>query len=269
MLATPWPATEAAVNEAGDLTDKVVIDCTNPLKPDLSGLAFGYNTSAAEQIAEWARGAKVFKAFNTTGYNIMANPVINGTRTVMFVCGDDAAAKPKVLQLASDIGFDAVDASPLTQARLLEPSGNALDFARFQRVGWTRLQIGSIAPGNLKSPNRIHLMVIGVGDGRGLSQDESDFRIFVLRPKIRVLRGLPRLLRRLGTPFRGRYWNVHPCAKRGAGAARVMALRRQLPRSTVLVSITGIDEFRQRRSAKGHKYRRPESRRTLAEDCST
>ncbi len=121
VLATPWPATEAAVNEAGDLTDKVVIDCTNPLKPDISGLAFGYNTSAAEQVAHWAKGAKVFKAFNTTGYNIMANPVINGTRTVMFVCGDDAATKPKVLQLATDIGFDAVDAGPLTQARLLEP----------------------------------------------------------------------------------------------------------------------------------------------------
>ena len=121
VLATPWPATEAAVKEAGDLTDKVVIDCTNPLKPDISGLAFGYNTSAAEQVAHWAKGAKVFKAFNTTGYNIMANPVINGTRTVMFVCGDDAAAKAKVLQLATDLGFDAVDAGPLTQARLLEP----------------------------------------------------------------------------------------------------------------------------------------------------
>jgi predicted dinucleotide-binding enzyme len=51
----------------------------------------------------------------------MADPVINGTRTVMFVCGDDEAAKPLVLQLASDLGFDAVDAGKLTQARLLEP----------------------------------------------------------------------------------------------------------------------------------------------------
>jgi predicted dinucleotide-binding enzyme len=67
------------------------------------------------------QGAKVFKAFNTTGSNIMANPVINGIRTVMFVCGDDEAVKPTILKLATEIGFDAVDAGKLVQARLLEP----------------------------------------------------------------------------------------------------------------------------------------------------
>lgn len=121
VLATPWPATEDAIKQAGDLSGKVVIDCTNPLKPDLSGLALGHSTSGAEQVAQWAKGAKAFKAFNTTGYNIMSDPVINGTRTVMFVCGDDEVTKPLVLQLASDVGFDAVDAGKLVLARLLEP----------------------------------------------------------------------------------------------------------------------------------------------------
>jgi 8-hydroxy-5-deazaflavin:NADPH oxidoreductase len=121
VLATPWQATEAAVRQAGDLSGKVVIDCTNPLKPDVSGLEVGFGTSGAEQVAGWAKGARVFKAFNTTGYNVMADPVIDGTRTVMFVCGDDEAAKPAVLRLASDIGFDAIDAGKLVQARLLEP----------------------------------------------------------------------------------------------------------------------------------------------------
>jgi predicted dinucleotide-binding enzyme len=121
VFATPWPATEEAIRSAGNLAGKIVIDCTNPLKPDLSGLEVGHTTSGAEMVAEWARGAKVFKAFNTTGFNIMANPIINGIPTVMFVCGDDEAAKPVVLQLASDVGFEAVDAGKLTQARLLEP----------------------------------------------------------------------------------------------------------------------------------------------------
>lgn len=121
VFATPWPATEQAVRSAGNLAGKVVIDVTNPLKPDLSGLEIGHTTSGAEKVAKWARGAKVFKAFNTTGFNIMADPVINGTRMVMFVCGDDEAAKPAVLRLAADVGFDAVDAGKLTQARLLEP----------------------------------------------------------------------------------------------------------------------------------------------------
>jgi predicted dinucleotide-binding enzyme len=121
VFARPWPATEAAVKSAGDLSGKIVIDCTNPLKADLSGLEIGQTTSGGEQVAGWARGAKVFKAFNTTGFNIMANPVIQGIPTVMFVCGDDAASKPRVLQLASDLGFNAIDAGPLKQARLLEP----------------------------------------------------------------------------------------------------------------------------------------------------
>jgi 8-hydroxy-5-deazaflavin:NADPH oxidoreductase len=121
VLATPWPATEAAVHAAGDLRGKTVIDCTNPLKQDVSGLEVGFTTSGAERVAQWAKGAKVFKAFNTTGSNNMADPVINGIPTVMFVCGDDEAAKHVVMQLAADIGLDAVDAGSLEQARLLEP----------------------------------------------------------------------------------------------------------------------------------------------------
>jgi len=38
-----------------------------------------------------------------------------------FVAGDDASARATVLGLARDIGFDAVDAGPLKNARLLEP----------------------------------------------------------------------------------------------------------------------------------------------------
>src|SRR5207248_6690060 len=71
VLATPWPATEVAVRAAGDLRGKIVIDCTNPLRPDLSGLEVGFTTSGAERVAEWADGARVFKAFNTTGSNNM------------------------------------------------------------------------------------------------------------------------------------------------------------------------------------------------------
>ena len=123
VLATPWPATRDAIQAAGNLAGKVVVDCTNPLKEDFSGLALGYTTSGAEQVAEWAKGAKVFKAFNQTGFNIMGNPAFDGQRAVIFVCGDDDARKPTVLQLATDIGFEAIDAGNLVIARLLEPYG--------------------------------------------------------------------------------------------------------------------------------------------------
>jgi hypothetical protein len=121
VLATPWPATEEAIHAAGNLSGKVVIDCTNPLKPDFTGLSIGHTTSGAEEVAKWAKGASVFKAFNQTGFNIMRDPVLEGRHSVMFVCGDDEAHKPTVLRLATDVGFEAIDAGALAIARLLEP----------------------------------------------------------------------------------------------------------------------------------------------------
>jgi 8-hydroxy-5-deazaflavin:NADPH oxidoreductase len=121
ILATPWNAARAALQSAGDLTDKIVIDCTNPLKEDVSGLVIGHTTSAAEQVAQWAVEAKVCKAFNQTGFQNMANPKFSSGNAVMFVCGDDSDSKKIVLQLAEQIGFESIDAGGLSVARLLEP----------------------------------------------------------------------------------------------------------------------------------------------------
>ena len=121
LLATPWPAAQAAVAAAGDLSGKILIDATNPLKPRLEGLEIANTASGAEQVAAWARGARVVKAFNTVGFNIMANPRFNGRGAVLFLCGDDPAAKQTVSSLASELGFEPEDAGPLARARLIEP----------------------------------------------------------------------------------------------------------------------------------------------------
>ncbi|MGP0075586.1 MAG: NADPH-dependent F420 reductase [Bryobacteraceae bacterium] len=121
LLAMPWPVTQQVFAGLGDLNGKLLIDATNPLLPDLSGLALGTTTSGAEQVSSWARGAKVVKAFNTVGANIMENSTFDGHRPVMFYCGDDAQAKQVVKKLIDELVFEAVDAGPLRQARLLEP----------------------------------------------------------------------------------------------------------------------------------------------------
>lgn len=121
VLTTPWPATHAAIQSAGDLAGRIVVDCTNPLKPDLSGLTLGHTTSAAEQVAQWATGARVVKCFNTTGADNMAKPQYGSDRAVMFLAGDDPAARATVKRLGEDLGFEMVDAGSLEIARLLEP----------------------------------------------------------------------------------------------------------------------------------------------------
>ncbi|MEZ5402092.1 MAG: NADPH-dependent F420 reductase [Bryobacteraceae bacterium] len=120
LLATPWPATQSVL--AGlPLSGKVLIDATNPLLANLHGLEYGTTTSGAENVEQWAPGARVVKAFNTVGFKVMANPVFDGRAAAMFLCGDDGESKETVQELARAIGFDARDAGGLRQARLLEP----------------------------------------------------------------------------------------------------------------------------------------------------
>lgn len=121
VLATPWKATkEVVTNLSSHLDNKILVDCTNPLKPDLSGLDATREKSGAHYVAEWAKGARVVKAFNTTGFNIMAQPVINDQKSLMPVASDDEEARKTVMALAEEIDFDAVDFGNLSFAYLLE-----------------------------------------------------------------------------------------------------------------------------------------------------
>jgi predicted dinucleotide-binding enzyme len=120
VLCTPWQSTEQAIADCGELAGRIVVDCTNPLTPDFSALEIGHTTSGAEQVAAWARGARVCKAMNQIGAPMMDHPDVEGT-PVMLVCGDDAAAKDVTSTLVSELGFEVVDAGELALARLLEP----------------------------------------------------------------------------------------------------------------------------------------------------
>ena len=121
LLATPWEAAREALGTAGNLTNKILIDATNPLLPGLAGLEVGGTTSAGELIAGWAAGARVVKCFNTVGFNNMANASFPQGEVALPYCGDDAEAKKVVAKLVTELGFEAIDAGPLMQCRLLEP----------------------------------------------------------------------------------------------------------------------------------------------------
>jgi predicted dinucleotide-binding enzyme len=123
MIAVPFGAVDDALRELGGAIDgKVVVDVTNALTPDYQ-LALGYSTSGAEELQKKAPKARVAKAFNTVFAANMDSGHVKGEQLSAFVASDDDDAKKTVLEMARAIGFDAVDAGPLRNARLLEPLG--------------------------------------------------------------------------------------------------------------------------------------------------
>jgi NADPH-dependent F420 reductase len=122
VLAVPYEEIPSALKNAGDLTGKILLDVTNALKTNSLEMAVGYSTSASEEIAKIAPGAKVVKAFNTV-FAVVENPMFSVHKPTIFVASDHKDAKKTVMDLANQIGFKAYDAGPLKNARLLEPLG--------------------------------------------------------------------------------------------------------------------------------------------------
>ncbi len=115
LLSIHWPGAEEVVKEqASNLNGKILIDATNRMRPG------PLNPAAAEDIASWAKGAKVVKAFNSLGAGNLTQLQFGDLRADTFMCGDDPAAKAIVAELARAAGFDVVDAGPFANVVLVE-----------------------------------------------------------------------------------------------------------------------------------------------------
>lgn len=123
IVATAYQDAVAALKALGDLSGKVVIDITNPLSADYMSLTIGHKTSAAEEIAQALPHAQVVKAFNTLFAQVLADgpTFANGQQGSVFVAGDSERAKQTAVAIAQSLGWDAVDAGGLANARYLEP----------------------------------------------------------------------------------------------------------------------------------------------------
>lgn len=124
ILAVDWGAAQSALEQCGDLTDTVLIDCTNPLTMSEEGLelAVGFETSAGEILAGQT-DAKVVKTLNQVGSPVMASAHDFPIRPIQFVAGEDEEAKALVSSLLRDIGFEPIDYGGIKNARKMEPLG--------------------------------------------------------------------------------------------------------------------------------------------------
>jgi predicted dinucleotide-binding enzyme len=119
MLAVPWGAIDQALEEAGSLAGKVVVDATNQY-------GTGPKPADGQTVAEFnsARmpGARYVRGFNTltSGFQAEASNRPRDERAVLFTCGDYPAAKGIVAKLIEDAGFTAVDLGPNAAAAVME-----------------------------------------------------------------------------------------------------------------------------------------------------
>jgi predicted dinucleotide-binding enzyme len=121
VLAVPFTALNAVADIIREnIIGKVIVDATNALDSEMN-LALGFTSSGAETLQKNLFGSYVVKAFNTVFAQHMASGSLDNQKLTSFVSSDHDKSKEVVIKLATDIGFDAIDAGPLKNARLLEP----------------------------------------------------------------------------------------------------------------------------------------------------
>lgn len=124
LLAVHWSRIPDVLEQAGDLSGKVLITCCLPRDIDNTVLLIGHTSSGAEELAKRVPGTPVVSAFHTIPNQVLPGVFARRNETPrpgLILSGDDAEAKKLVARLIQDIGFDPIDAGPLSIARYTEP----------------------------------------------------------------------------------------------------------------------------------------------------
>lgn len=110
VVAVPWQHLQNALADLPPWEGRIVVDTTNPVvMPGFRVADLGGRTSS-EVVADLVPGARVVKAANTLTPELLgADPQQDGGRRVLFMSGDDAAAKADVGKILQKIGFAAID----------------------------------------------------------------------------------------------------------------------------------------------------------------
>ena len=124
VLALYYPVEREVAQQYRDqLAGKILVEISNPLNESYDDLATPPGTSAAEEIARLAPGARVVKAFNTTFAGTLVQGEVAGQQLDVFLASDDADAKARLAAILRAGGMRPLDAGPLKRARQLEGVG--------------------------------------------------------------------------------------------------------------------------------------------------
>ncbi|MGB7195034.1 MAG: NAD(P)-binding domain-containing protein [Collimonas pratensis] len=121
ILCVRWEQAKQALAEISDWGGRILVDATNrPASEDAEG------KTSSEIIASYAPGAGVIKALNTLVMNWMPDSSENDRKLVLFMSGDDKAAKQKLARVLDEAGFAPVDLGGLIESGRLQEFGAPL-----------------------------------------------------------------------------------------------------------------------------------------------
>jgi 8-hydroxy-5-deazaflavin:NADPH oxidoreductase len=119
VISVPWTVLPLALEQAGPLEGKIVIDTTNQFgAPPLPRAG---ETAAAFNAARMP-GARYTKSFNTltAAFQAEAAGRQGDERVVQWLCGDDPGAKEVVAGLVDDAGFVPIDLGRIAGCEVME-----------------------------------------------------------------------------------------------------------------------------------------------------
>jgi 8-hydroxy-5-deazaflavin:NADPH oxidoreductase len=119
IFAVPWDVIPLALEQAGDLAGKIVVDTTNQFG---AGRMPPAGQTAAQFNAARMPGARYTKSLNTltAGFQADAAGRLGAARVVQWICGDDLQAKHVVAGLIDDIGFAPIDLGGTASCAVME-----------------------------------------------------------------------------------------------------------------------------------------------------
>jgi 8-hydroxy-5-deazaflavin:NADPH oxidoreductase len=103
-----------------DLTNKLLIDISNPFNADYSDFITPWDTSGAEEIQQRIPQARVVGAYKNVFWGVFDSPHFGEALSDVLVTGDDEAAKAHFFRLAEGTPFRYLDAGPLVNSRTVE-----------------------------------------------------------------------------------------------------------------------------------------------------
>jgi hypothetical protein len=130
LVAIPWGSVaEVAKAQAARLDGKILVDATNNFSGPL--------INNLEALQRAAPHSKIFRAFNSLGWEIFAEPQVGGLQADMFYCGPEGAERKKVADLIAAVGVRPICIGDNETVHIVDDMGR-LWVSLVMRQGWSR-----------------------------------------------------------------------------------------------------------------------------------